>query len=86
MIRAIYHNGVIRPLDSVPPEWNDGDEVMVERSKAAPTDVELDQWIAEVSDVAAHISDEDHARVAAAIAAHRAEAKKWARREMGLPE
>jgi hypothetical protein len=73
-------------MDKVPTAWHDGDEVAVERVEVTPTAEELDAWIAELNAAASQISDEDHDRAMAAITQHRAEAKRWMRREMGLPE
>lgn len=89
MIRAIFHNGAIRPLDEIPEHWLEGEELTIEQTggKLGPEELaDLDNWVAEVRATCAKISDEDHTRAAAAIAEHRAEAKEWARREMGLSE
>jgi hypothetical protein len=86
MIRAVYRDGAIQPLDTVPAEWHEGDKLIVEQVETTPTAAEIDEWAADVEDAAARIPDEDHDRAMAAIAQHRAEAKEQARREMGLPE
>jgi hypothetical protein len=86
MIRAVYRDGKIEPLDSVPKGWREGDKLLVEQEETAPTEQEIENWAAEVEATAAKISDEDHGKFMAAIAEHRADAKKWMRREMGLPE
>ena len=86
MIRAVYRDGKIQPLDDVPDEWHEGAKLVVEQEEATPTDEELEQWAAEVEAAAAKISEVDHQKAMAAIAQHRAEAKRWMRREMGLPE
>jgi hypothetical protein len=67
----------------------EGEELTIEQTggKLASDELEdLGNWLAELKEAAAKISDEDHAIMEAAIAEHRAEAKRWARREMGLPE
>ena len=86
MIRAVYHNGSIQPLDTIPGEWREGDKLVVEHMESSPTVEELDEWAADVEAAAAKIPDEDHDRAMAAIAKHREEAKQQARRELGLPE
>ena len=86
MIRAIYRNGQIQPIDMLPANWHEGDRLVVRQDEASPTEKDLDQWAADVEAAAANISDEDHEKFMAAIAEHRAEAKRWMRREMGLPE
>jgi predicted DNA-binding antitoxin AbrB/MazE fold protein len=46
MIRAVYRNGVIYPIEPVPAEWSDGQEVRVERDFDEPSDdpTEIDRW------------------------------------------
>jgi hypothetical protein len=86
MIRAVYRDGKIQPLDEVPKGWREGDRLVVEHEEATPSAEEIDKWAAEVEAAAAQISEEDHQRAMAAIAEHRAQAKEWMRREMGLAE
>jgi hypothetical protein len=86
MIRAVYRDGKIQPLDEVPKGWREGDRLVVEHEEATPSAEEIDKWTAEVEAAAAQISEEDHQRAMAAIAEHRAQAKEWMRREMGLAE
>ncbi|HEY3242941.1 MAG TPA: hypothetical protein VGM03_06265 [Phycisphaerae bacterium] len=49
MIRAIYRNGLIYPVEPVPPEWSDGQEVRVELDYEEPSDdpEDIDRWDAE---------------------------------------
>ena len=87
MIRAIYRDGRIQPLDAIPADWQEGDELVVDALPSANNSEEsFEEWVADLNEAAAQISDEDHDRAMAAIAEHRAEAKRWMRREMGLPE
>ena len=44
MIRAVVRNGVIHPLDSIPPEWVDGFHVIVEDAASASNE-ELDALV-----------------------------------------
>jgi hypothetical protein len=85
MIRAVYRDGAIQPLDQVPPEWHEGDKLVVEQVETTPSAEEIEEWAAGVEAAAAKISDEDHDKVMAAISEHRAEAKRQMRQEMGLP-
>jgi hypothetical protein len=69
MIRAIYHNGAIRPIDDIP--------------ELSPEEVaELDDWVADMKAATAGITDEDHAQFMAALEEVERESKEWARREM----
>ena len=47
MIRAVVQNGVIRPLDPIPPYWVERHHVIVEDASSAP-DEDLDAWYAEL--------------------------------------
>jgi hypothetical protein len=86
MIRAVYRDGKIQPVDVVPEEWHEGAKLVVEQEEVTPTEEELEQWAVEVETAAAKISEADHQQAMAAIAQHRTEAKQWMRREMGLAE
>ena len=85
MVRAILKNGVIHPIDPLPADWREGQELEVELSEDEPIDVEaIEQWGREVDEAAAAISDEDHKTVQQAIDAHEREQKELMARRMGL--
>ena len=48
MIKAILKNGAIKPLDPIPADWVDGQELVVEESAATPTERELREWDQEI--------------------------------------
>jgi predicted DNA-binding antitoxin AbrB/MazE fold protein len=41
MIKAIYRDGVIQPVDPVPLDWPEGQELQIQRLQASSADVEL---------------------------------------------
>ncbi|MEO8498218.1 MAG: hypothetical protein ABI614_24395 [Planctomycetota bacterium] len=41
MIKAVYRDGVIQPVDPVPPEWTDGQELQIQRVLATGVNIEL---------------------------------------------
>lgn len=87
MIRALYRDGKIEPVDAIPSDWREGDELAVEMFQpASGANESFEDWVAELNAACAEISEEDHQRAMAAIAEHRADAKRWMRRDMGLPE
>jgi hypothetical protein len=87
MPRAILKNGVIYPLEPLPPEWADGQELEVEPIQPADESPEaIERWAREMEALCADSDSEDEERMLAAIAEERREAKAQARREMGLPE
>jgi hypothetical protein len=83
MIRAIYRNGKIQPLDSIPADWREGDELVI---NAAPSEdiprESFEEWIADLKEAVADISDEDHERMEAALNEIEAGSKEQARREI----
>jgi hypothetical protein len=84
MPRAVLKNGVIVPLEPLPPEWTDGKELWVEEP-SADTPEEIDRWYEELEAMCAVGDPEDDARLQAALDEVRREAKEQMRREMGLP-
>ncbi len=88
MIRAILHDGQIEPLEPVPPEWVNGQELVVDdqtQSGNGQTGAErLDSWVRELEAAASQIDPEDDERLQHAVDQVRKDAKDTARREMGL--
>jgi len=84
MIRAILKKGKIQPLEKLPEDWRDGQELIVEGGAPSDDPAEIKKWHKKLEQLSAKIPDEDHERFAAAIAQHDREAKEWMRREMGL--
>lgn len=89
MIRAVYREGRIQPLDPVPPEWVEGMELHIESVSDVdlPTDHDaLRQWSSEMERLVSEFNDpEEWARLDAALAEADQLAKESIRREMGLP-
>jgi hypothetical protein len=48
--------------------------------------VEIEKWYRELTAMCADVPDEDHERMAAALAEQKRISKEFARRQMGLPE
>jgi hypothetical protein len=87
MPRAVLRDGVIYPLDPLPPDWANGLELVVQPA----TEMEdgpagMEQWARDMDALCADSDPEDEARLLAAIEDQRREAKAQARHEMGLPE
>lgn len=93
MVRAVYRDGVIYPLDPIPPEWASGQELRVELMDPFALDeeeiidpAEFDQWAREVNEAAAQLDDPEHwAQFERNLAEADRIAKDQMRREMGLP-
>jgi hypothetical protein len=57
-IKAVLRHGVIHPVDPLPPEWIDGQELIVEPPLFADARSELADWSASVGEAAAQASDD----------------------------
>ena len=74
MPRAIMRDGVIYPIERVPPEWADGRELWVEEARPE-TPEEIDKLFEELNALCAQNDPEDDKRLAEAIAEVRRQAK-----------
>ena len=87
MPRAVLKNGVIYPVEPLPPEWADGKELVVQPAEEIEdTEEALDNWLEELNAMCADSDPADEALIQAAIEEQKRESKAYMRREMGLPE
>lgn len=87
MIRAILKNGVIQPIDPLPPDWQEGQELSIDSLPNGSDDPEaIRRWADELRRRAAEVPEEDHARVAELLAEQDRIAKDSVRKQMGLDE
>jgi predicted DNA-binding antitoxin AbrB/MazE fold protein len=49
MIKAVYHDGVIHPVDPVPSDWKDGQELQVQQALATGIGTELRRQFEDLS-------------------------------------
>jgi hypothetical protein len=85
MIRAVVQNGVIRPVDPIPPDWLEGHQVIVEDADSGSID-DLESWYLELQKLGpAKYEPGELERVQAVLNEADEEAKAAVRREMGLP-
>ena len=83
MIRAVVQNGLIRPLDPLPPDWAEGRMVVVEDAESAFPD-DRDEWYQELKRLgAAQYDPGERDQIRAIMAEADAQAKGLVRREMG---
>ena len=85
MIRAVFRNGVIYPVEPVPSEWYDGQEVRVEWGYVEPSDnpKDIDAWDAEWKATGPfQYEPGERERVRAALEEADALAKECVRRQM----
>ncbi len=85
MIRAILDHGLIRPIEEIPSEWRDGQEVHVSLSDSNKQDLDRDEleriWQERLNS-AGRITVEDHRLMQAALNEQRRIGKELMRREM----
>jgi hypothetical protein len=84
MPRAILKNGVIYPVDPLPPTWSDGKEVWVEECSTEIPEKQ-DSWLQEFEAMVAENDADDIARLEQALKEADDLAKDQVRRQMGLP-
>jgi hypothetical protein len=88
MIKAIYKKGIIQPVEPVPPNWTEGQELAVNLLDGDSMDSldAIDRWYHEAEAAVAQLNDpEEHLRIRDALALADRQAKEWVRREMELP-
>jgi hypothetical protein len=84
MVRAVIKNGVIVPLEPLPPDWTEGVEVDVLKATGTLPPEAVDEWLAEMNAVCADSTPEQEARLQAALDELKRASKELARRRMGL--
>jgi hypothetical protein len=82
MLKAVLREGIIVPLEPLPPDWEEGAELEVARTLAPPLDI--DAWATVIRQLCADSSSENEEIMRQAIEEHRRQAKAQARQEMGL--
>jgi hypothetical protein len=83
--KAVLKNGMICPLEPLPPEWEDGRELRVESADDDEEDHDIDIWYRELQSLVAQNDPADCARVEQAIRTADEQAKALVRKQMGLP-
>lgn len=86
MPRAVLRNGLIYPIDPLPPGWTDGQELILKAVEQPGSDAATtDESLQEIEALAAEIDPEDDRRLPQLLTEIRREAKERARREAGRP-
>jgi hypothetical protein len=82
MLKAVLREGVIVPLEPLPPEWDEGAALEVARSDAPALDI--DAWAESMNQLCADSAAEDEQAMRRAVEEHRRQAKAQTAHEMGL--
>src|SRR5438067_297805 len=69
MLKAILKNGVIQPLEPLPPDWTEGMELEVQKATGTLPSEAADDWFARMEELCADSTPEDEARLQEALAA-----------------
>jgi hypothetical protein len=88
MIHAMVRNGLIQPLEPLPPEWKDGHEVVVQDPEApsAKGADDLESWFEDMRKLTADLDNPvEWQQIEAVLAEADRQNKALVRREMGLP-
>ena len=81
-IKAVLRNGHIEPLEPLPSEWIEGQELLVEQP-APELQAQVEQWARDVESASQLVPAEEHQRFQEALEAIRREGKEAMRREWG---
>lgn len=84
MIRAVLQNGKIEPIDELPQHWREGQELIVDSGEPSDNPADIQHWYDKLLALSAQIPNEDHERMASAIAEQDRQVKDLMRRNMGL--
>ena len=85
MVRAILKGGVIYPLEPVPENWSDGQELRVQADEVTAEGADVRSWSLEMAALTAELDDPAAwAQLDGCLREADAQAKGWVRREMGL--
>lgn len=84
-IKAVLRQGVIQPIEPLPADWVEGQELVVEEPRAVGADDEVGRWAREMDAAVAQIPAEEHDRFLHAVDEIERESKDAVRKEWGTP-
>lgn len=82
-IKAVLRQGVIQPIEPLPPGWEDGQELLVEEPASEDLAQDLGQWAQEMEAAASELPTEDHDRFQEALKQIEKESKEAVRKQWG---
>ncbi|MDP9172775.1 MAG: hypothetical protein M3O30_02775 [Planctomycetota bacterium] len=83
-IKAILRDGRIQPLEPIPPDWTEGQELVIEEPDAGQNAADIKQWAKDLEDSNPKIPDEEHDRLERALDEIERESKNTVRRDWGM--
>jgi hypothetical protein len=66
-IKAILRDGRIQPLEPLPPDWVEGQELVVEEPESAEGEAQINQWAKELDKSTAPVQSSEHGPTFAAV-------------------
>jgi uncharacterized membrane protein len=84
-IKAILRDGHIQPLEPLPTDWLDGQELVVEEPEDSGVDARIAEWERDLAAATAQLPAEEHDRFRQALSDVERDSKESVRREWGLP-
>jgi len=83
-IKAVLRHGVIQPIDPLPSDWADGQELLVEEPQPSGA-ADIAKWSAELDAATTQIPAEEHVRFLQALDQIERESKAAVRKQWGQP-
>ncbi|HZL35445.1 MAG TPA: hypothetical protein VFC78_09060 [Tepidisphaeraceae bacterium] len=83
-IKAVLRHGVIQPVEPLPLDWAEGQELVIEEPKPDRADAEISQWAQEMDAATSQIPAEEHERFLNALDEIERESKDAVRKQWGL--
>ncbi len=84
MIHGVYRNGQIQPLDAIPSNWREGQELEIDACEETSDPEAVRRWLADLQAIDAQLTDEDDPRLMASLAEQKRIGKEMARRDARL--
>jgi hypothetical protein len=85
MLKAIVSRGEIRPLEPLPPDWQEGQQLRIEKADDGDTPVEeIDRDFAVLAALCAASEPAEEEQLECALQEAHRQAKEQVRRQMGL--
>jgi hypothetical protein len=83
-IKAVLRDGIIQPIEPLPADWGDGQQLIVEEPKPIRDNSEISQWAQEMDAATAQIPAEEHERFLKALDEIERESKEGVRKQWEL--
>jgi len=84
MVKAVVSRGEIRPLEPLPPDWQEGQPLRVEKAEGETPVEEIDRDFAVLATLCEASEPADEEQLERALQEARRQAKEQVRRHMGL--